>query len=98
MYSRVFFSILLSLLSVAGSTQIHAAVSVSGNDLYNQHCADCHAMSLRGSAHGSELVGSVFIEKWRALGFDELDAVIRSSMPPGNAGQLKSQTYSSIHR
>ena len=98
MYTRVFFSILLSLLSVAGSTQIHAADSVSGKDLYNQHCSDCHAMSLRGSAHGSELVGSAFIEKWRALGFDELDAVIRSSMPPGNAGQLKSQTYSSIHR
>ena len=98
MYTRAFIFILLSLLSIAGSTQTHAENSVSGKYLYNQYCSDCHAMSLRGSAHGSELVGSAFIKKWSTLGFDELDTAIRSSMPPGKAGQLKSQTYRSIHR
>ena len=32
-------------------------VANSGQDLYNQHCASCHSPTLRGSAHGSALVG-----------------------------------------
>lgn len=35
-----------------------------GEVLYSEHCATCHAVSLRGSAHGASLSGPAFTEKW----------------------------------
>ena len=35
-----------------------------GEALYGRYCSNCHAMSLRGSPHGSTLVGPVFTDKW----------------------------------
>ena len=40
-------------------------VANSGQDLYNQHCASCHSPTLRGSAHGSALVGKGFVSQWQ---------------------------------
>ena len=42
------------------------AQAARGQQLYDVHCAGCHQMTLRGSAHGSELKGATFTTKWGA--------------------------------
>ena len=42
------------------------AVTDTGESLYGQHCAGCHAATLRGSAHGAALSGPAFSDKWSA--------------------------------
>lgn len=79
-------------------TYDHPLASESDRQIYRQHCADCHSVSLRGSAHGSPLRGDAFVKKWRALGVDALYEKIVSSMPPGNSGRLSDADYQAIQR
>ena len=98
MQMKVLFFVVISLIPAIGGAVTNAANLDADKELYNKHCSDCHAISLRGSAHGSELLGSAFVEKWRMRGFDELYTKVSTSMPPGKAGQLKAETYRSVHR
>jgi alcohol dehydrogenase (cytochrome c) len=71
----------------AGSTYAEAQAA-RGAAAYEKHCASCHGLTLRGSAHGPELVGPVFLGKWGARTTSELLAFNQASMPPGAGGTL----------
>ena len=60
----------LAALMVGGFAT--AQLGEKGKSLYKKHCAECHSMNLRGSAHGSELRGTYFLKKWQQLGFETL--------------------------
>lgn len=64
------------------------AQAARGAAAYEKHCASCHGLALRGSAHGPELIGRVFLGKWSARTTSELLAFSRASMPPGAGGTL----------
>ncbi len=67
-----------------------------GKALYAEHCAACHSLSLRGSAHGNALKGSAFLEHWGPKESMELLAYTRVSMPPGSAGKLDNREHAAI--
>ena len=54
-----------------------------GRTAYDQSCAECHLASLRGTAHGPELVGTNFMAGWRDRPASELFDYIQAEMPPG---------------
>ncbi len=65
-----------------------------GRALYQQHCAGCHGADLRGSAHGTALVGEAFLSKWPKS--SALLAYTRANMPPGSSNPLRSADYGAI--
>ena len=40
------------------------ALVASGESQYEDFCSDCPSLSLRGTAHGSSLIGKQLINKW----------------------------------
>ena len=66
-----------------------------GKALYESHCADCHSVSLRGSAHGNELVGKIFLEKWKN-NYKYLYSTITETMPPGDNHKISEYEYFEI--
>lgn len=72
------------------------AQATRGQQLYDLHCAGCHQMTLRGSAHGSELKGSAFDSKW---GEQTSTALLRynlANMPPGASDSLRESEHVDI--
>lgn len=65
-----------------------AAQAENGANLYAQFCAECHGLSLKGSAHGSELAGPNFIRKWGNRSTGKLVSVSIETMTVGNADSL----------
>ena len=59
----------------------------NGKVAYEEFCAECHSISLRGTAHGNELVGKNFLNKWNNK-FNELFININQTMPPGNNNKV----------
>ena len=53
---------LMLVVSAFGSPL--ASAIEQGEALYAEHCATCHAISLRGSAHGDSLTGPAFTARW----------------------------------
>ena len=52
------FFIFYFLLSFTSASLLADIVGAKkGEALYEKHCSDCHSISLRGSAHGNELIG-----------------------------------------
>ena len=74
-------------------TEAQAAV---GKATYDQLCAECHRVDLRGTAHGPELAGVSFMSVWDTRTTQELFEYIRAGMPPGGAGSLGDEAYLSI--
>ena len=68
-----------------------------GESLYDNHCSDCHSLSLRGSAHGSSLIGREFISKWEKDGLNNLFKYTKENMPPGKVGSLDNTDLLEIH-
>tara|TARA_B100000212_G_scaffold340993_1_gene322960 strand:- start:734 stop:2707 length:1974 start_codon:yes stop_codon:yes gene_type:complete len=68
-----------------------------GESLYDNHCSDCHSLSLRGSAHGSSLIGREFISKWEKDGLNNLFKYTKENMPPGKVGSLGNTDLLEIH-
>ncbi len=66
-----------------------------GKQHYEQHCADCHLMTLRGSGHGPELAGPNFRRSWGARTSTDLFQQIKATMPPANPA-LGEQAYIDI--
>ena len=60
----------------------------SGEALYNEHCATCHAATLRGSAHGAALSGLAFNAKWADRPAAALLEYQMREMPPGSSQSL----------
>ncbi len=59
-----------------------------GEALYAEHCASCHHLNLRGTAHGAALAGESFLSAWGSRSTAELFSYNRSNMPPGRADAL----------
>ena len=67
----------------------------NGKVAYEKFCAECHSISLRGTAHGNELVGKNFLNKWNNK-FNELFININQTMPPGNNNKVEYIDYINI--
>ena len=90
------FCIIYFLLSFAFTSLLAETVNKKkGEVLYEKHCAECHSLSLRGSAHGNELIGSIFLEKWQN-DFELLYSIIAETMPPGNNHKITDNEYMDI--
>jgi len=68
----------------------------TGESLYGQHCAGCHAATLRGSAHGAALSGPAFADKWSAAAAQSFLAYQMAEMPPGEAQSLSPEQHAAI--
>jgi len=65
--------------------------AANGKQIYDQYCAECHHMSLKGSGHGPELVGPNFEAQWGAQSLADFISYNREYMPPQAAGSLSEQ-------
>ena len=72
------------------------AQATRGQQLYDVHCAGCHQMTLRGSAHGSELKGSTFQAKWGPQSSTDLLRYNLANMPPAASDSLRESEHVDI--
>jgi len=89
--------ILLFSIQLLDSREVLTQDITSGESQYEEFCSDCHSLTLRGTAHGSSLIGKQFIEKWEKIGFHSLLDYTKESMPPGQQGLLSDKSYKEIH-
>lgn len=91
--TRDFMGLVLALapsiaIADAANQLEHGAV------LYKEHCAECHSLTLRGSAHGATLKGQGFVDRW-----SDAAALLRynqASMPPGASDRLDESEHLAI--
>ena len=83
-------------LLVCHGSSLRAAYANEGEALYSEHCASCHAASLRGSAHGAALSGPAFTDKWSQQSALTLRDYQQAEMPPGEAHTLSPAQHSAI--
>lgn len=75
--------------------------AAQGKVIYAAKCAACHGENLQGGAAGP-LAGPGFAARWKSgwgdnkLTVDDLDFIIRTSMPKGAAGTLGSADYTAV--
>ena len=81
---------------VAAISPLSWAATDTGESLYGQHCAGCHAATLRGSAHGAALSGPAFADKWSAASAQSFLTYQMSEMPPGEAQSLSPVQHAAI--
>lgn len=89
-------SALVAVVATAGQVNAGGFLpeqAARGKIHYQQYCADCHALTLRGSGHGPELVGPNFLEAWGSRSSTELYQRIKNTMPPGGKPGLKQRAY-----
>ena len=84
------------LFLVAAISPLCWASAETGERLYGEHCASCHAATLRGSAHGAALSGPAFSDKWSAVSAQSFLAYQMAEMPPGEAHSLSPAHHASI--
>ena len=94
----VFLGFVLFLFYIFNFQELLSQEVSQGEEKYEEFCSDCHSLSLRGTAHGSSLIGDQFIEKWEKKGFEDLLNYTKESMPPGSQGLLSDKTYKEIHQ
>ncbi len=94
-WKSLFHGTSLTVLTLLASVQSSLAVgayteaqAVTGKKAFDQHCASCHSITLRGSAHGAELTGQSFMAKWGSRTTSDLFRYNRANMPPGLSGSL----------
>ena len=86
-----------SALCMAALVLTATAVSAeTGEALYNEHCATCHAATLRGSAHGAALTGPAFSAKWADRPASALLEYQMREMPPGSSQSLSAGQHVAI--
>lgn len=68
----------------------------TGRTLYAANCAACHGETLAGGQFAGSLTGPVFLSNWGDVPVGDLEAYIRSSMPPGGAGRLSDADYAAL--
>jgi alcohol dehydrogenase (cytochrome c) len=83
-------------LLVAGLAHPEPAQRDLGKRLYDANCASCHALTLRGSAHGAELAGPVFMDRWGPRTTSDLLRYNRASMPPAASASLRESEHLAI--
>ncbi len=72
------------------------SLALQGKLQYQQHCGECHGMTLKGSGHGPELSGPNFLRKWGNRSTGELLELISETMPAGDPGALGEPDNSNI--
>jgi alcohol dehydrogenase (cytochrome c) len=85
--------VLLACLLLALGFSVEAEIASPdaarrGEALYGEHCASCHLLSLRGSAHGAALRGPGFRDRWQGTSTSELLRYNQANMPPA-AGRIR---------
>jgi alcohol dehydrogenase (cytochrome c) len=80
----------------AAISPVSWAATDTGESLYGQHCAGCHAATLRGSAHGAALSGPAFADKWSTASAQSFLAYQMAEMPPGEARSLSPVQHAAI--
>jgi alcohol dehydrogenase (cytochrome c) len=90
-------AVLMALASIPSPVAAFTALqAANGKQTFDQHCSSCHLITLRGSAHGSELVGAGFMSRWGARTTAELFRYNSSNMPPGTSGALSEADHLDI--
>ncbi|HEU4617846.1 MAG TPA: PQQ-binding-like beta-propeller repeat protein [Gammaproteobacteria bacterium] len=83
--------------AVPGAEPRFTAVQArQGEAEFARSCAQCHGANLDDGEFGPPLKGQTFNQRWGGRGVDELFGYLRSTMPPGLAGQIGAQTYASL--
>ena len=78
----------ISLCAMSASLTANAAEGLTteqvegGRQAYGRYCAECHHVSLRGSAHGSALKGATFVSDWGSKSTAALAGFLRAEMSP----------------
>src|SRR5690242_14073931 len=70
-----------------------AAQATAGRAAYLANCASCHLPDLAGRNEAPPLTGSNFMRAWGPRTTSDLLALIQSTMPPENRGNLGQETY-----
>lgn len=89
-----------------GTPLFTAQQAAGGKSLYSAKCAQCHGETLQGGIAGP-LSGAAFAASWNFNGFqgewadtqltvDDLDFIIRTTMPKGNPGVLSAAEYTDV--
>ena len=86
----------LAVTAGAPATMADAGQRSQGQALFNAHCASCHSMDLRGSAHGSALKGSAFLDKWADRNTTALLRYNQANMPPGASDTLDEEQHLAV--
>lgn len=93
--------VLLACLLLALGFSVEAEIASPdaarrGEALYGEHCASCHLLSLRGSAHGAALRGPGFRDRWQGTSTSELLRYNQANMPPGESASLRDEEHVAI--
>jgi mono/diheme cytochrome c family protein len=67
-----------------------------GMQIITAQCTTCHAENLQGGPGVPTVVGPAFTFKWNGKSLRDLLELIRSTMPPGQAGSLGEQEYADV--
>lgn len=73
-----------------------AAQRQTGADVYRAQCATCHHVTGRGSAHGAELTGSAFLDRWRERTTTDMLRYNAVMMPPGTSAELTTTQHLAV--
>ena len=68
----------------------------AGRKVYLSHCASCHLPDLGGRNEAAALAGSNFIRAWSTRTTSDLLSFIRTTMPPGNRGNVGDDNYLNV--
>lgn len=96
----------VTLTRAAGQTPRQAPLFTArqvaqGKMLYGTNCAACHGETLQGGA-AQALVGPAFAARWTSgwgdtkLTVDDLDFIIRTTMPKGSPGKMRPEDYTAV--
>ena len=93
----VFLLLARSIVQAAGLASVYTEQQAAQGKLgYDQHCAQCHHLTLRGTGHGPELAGPNFLAKWGNQTIAALNALSAAQMPAGAPHSLKPALYTAI--
>lgn len=67
-----------------------------GMQIITAQCTMCHAENLQGGPGVPTVVGPAFTFKWNGKSLRDLFELIRTTMPPGQAGSLGEQAYADV--
>jgi alcohol dehydrogenase (cytochrome c) len=84
-----------SMPAIAQQLEVAAQIQ-TGQVLFNANCAACHSMTLRGSAHGTALRGSAFLDRWGYRDSSALLRFVQANMPPGGSDSLSKTQHLAI--
>jgi len=69
------------------------AQATAGKAVYAARCAVCHGADFRPTQGSPPVQGATFLANWQGRTLGDLYALVRTTMPPGNAGSLSDEEY-----